>query len=156
MEKREQIILIVIGVAFLGMALYYSSNSSTLVGQTAQDLAEQYGAIDWDKISPRDIVKTSIPVEILEQENNDCLVTAKYFDSIAQHSYFIRSHELIEKLQFNNDTKTLIMPCDELHGEKSRLNIWYITTDSNVFTERYEYFVTPWEDDTVLAPIPHP
>ncbi len=65
---------------------------------------------------------------------------------IIDHQYFVRSDELANKLQFDRENQTFILPCDELAGEKSRLNVWYVIPEAKKHAEKYEYFITEWEE----------
>ena len=132
------ILLIVIPVSFY----FYSSDS--IIGT----VNEYYSEPIWDEIHERDIVKNSIP--IIYQENlksGNCSVSVEKFFLIIEHEYFIRGEELADKLNYDKEDGTLIIPCDKLQGEKSRLNVWYVLKDSPKYPEKYEYFITPWEEN---------
>ena len=144
MTPREQKILFAVGVGIFIFALFYTLNNSetTMFGQ----FSEQFTPVNWDEVTPRNIVKNSIPVTIIDRQNGNCVVTARYFDSIVDHRYFVKRDELSRKLQYDNGTETLVLPCDDLEGEKSRLNIWYATEEAKKHSMKYEYFITPWNE----------
>ena len=143
MNSKEQKIFVIVAIGIFVAALIYSLNSeATLFSQ----FAEQYASPNWDEVSPRNIVKNSIPVVILEKEYGNCVVSAQNFGSIIDHNYFVRSNELSEKLQFDREAETLVLPCDDLEGEKSRLNIWYAVEEAKNHPTKYEYFITPWNE----------
>jgi len=111
---------------------------------------EYFSAPIWDEVRERDIVKNSIP--IIYQENlkgGDCSVYAENFDIIIEHKYFVRGEELADKLNYDKEKNTLIISCDKLYGEKSRLNVWYVLEESPKYPEKYEYFITKWEENNL-------
>ena len=57
----------------------------------------------------------------------------------------MRSAELANELNFDRDSATLTLNCNLLAGEKSRLDIWYVTEESGKDSKKYEYWITPWE-----------
>ena len=96
-------------------------------------------------LSPRDVVKNSIPIELLDTNGNSCTITGENFLMIANSPYFEKNHEVTEKLQYDAQEKTLIVPCEELQGEKSRLNVWYVVEESPTHSMKWEYFITAWD-----------
>lgn len=144
MTPREQKILFAVGICFFIAAVFYTLNYSetTMFGQ----FSEQFTPVNWDEVASRNIVKNSIPVTIIDRQNGDCLVSAHYFDSITDHRFFVKGDDLGRKLQYDNGTETLVLPCDDLEGEKSRLNIWYATEEAKKHSMKYEYFITPWNE----------
>jgi len=59
---------------------------------------------------------------------------------------FVKGDELGRKFQYDREAETLVLPCDDLEGEKSRLNIWYATEQAKEHPTKYEYFITPWNE----------
>ncbi len=72
------------------------------------------------------------------------MLTAEAFDQIADNQYFVRADELVNKLQYDIDKKTIVLSCDELPAEKSRLNVWIVLEESSNHATKYEYFLTEW------------
>ena len=142
MIKKKELSILVIGTVILVAAYFYLDTSNTLFGV----ISDKITPVNWDEVKPREIVKNSIPIELLETNGHSCKGTAKTFDGIINHQYFVRGAELAEKLHYDIDAKTLIIPCDELKGEKSRLNVWYVVEESPKHSLKYEYFVTPWNE----------
>ena len=141
MKSRDQKILVIVAAGLVVLGLYSSLNTeNTMFGQ----FLELMGPVDWNEVLPRDIVKNSIPVTVLEDNNGKCKVFGDKFDLIVDHQYFVRSDELVNKLQYDRENKTLILPCEELVGEKSRLNVWYVIPEAEKHTSKYEYFITEW------------
>lgn len=142
MKSKNQKIFAVVAAALVIIGVFYSLNSESVFGK----FWEQLGPPDWDEVKPRDIVKNSIPITILEEVNGMCKVHAEKFDLIIDHQYFVRSKELANKLQFDRENKTLIIPCEELAGEKSRLNVWYVIPEAEKHATKFEYFIMEWEE----------
>ncbi len=132
-----------IGLAVIAsVILIFATNEDSLVFL----VFNPYIPVVWDDVLERNIVRSSIPIEVVSKENNDCIMTAKNFDTIVDHVYFIRSSEIIEKLKYDRDNETLSVSCDILEGDKSRLNVWFVVEESDVHSSKYEYFITSWED----------
>ena len=64
----------------------------------------------WDEVLERNIVRSSIPIELLVTENNNCKVSAKNFDKIVDHQYFKRSDDIINNLKYDRDNETVVLP----------------------------------------------
>lgn len=135
-----RIILPVIVVAIVAV-FFLTNTSESILGLAVTG----YTVPNWDEVRERDIVKNSIPIVKLEETLGGCKVTAEKFQQIIDHAYFIRSADLVNQLNFDSENNTLIIPCDELKGEKSKLNVWYAKEEAPKHGEKYEYFVTPWE-----------
>ena len=82
---------------------------------------------DWKEVYPRNIVKNSIPVTILKQDANSCLISAKNLENIIDHKYFENCDEFTSQIMLNSDGQTIGVSCDILHGDTSELNIWHVT-----------------------------
>ena len=139
--KNDKIMFVGL-IVIASIILIFATNESSLVFL----LFNQYAPAVWDEVLERNIVRSSIPIEIISKENNDCMVTAKNFDKIIDHQYFVYSNELAEKLKYDRISETLSVSCDILKGDKSRLNVWFVVEESKTHSNKYEYFVTPWED----------
>lgn len=104
----------------------------------------QFTEVNWDEVKKRDIVKNSISITLLENLGDKCKVDAHKFDYIIDHEFFIRQNELARELNYDRENETLVLPCDQLIGEKSRLNVWYVVEESPKHSKKYQYFVTIW------------
>ena len=140
-NKQDVIILILVGAAIVGAFLYLDIENS-LFGI----LIDQFTPVDFDEVHARNIVKNAIPIILLEKNDGSCKVNGEKFFQITNHTYFVRSQELIDKLQYDHDERTLIIPCDQIHDEKSRLEVWYVTTESEKHSTKYDYWITPWSE----------
>lgn len=139
--KNDKFMLIGLGIIAI-IVLVFATNENSL----AFLFFNQYMPIVWDDILERNIVRSSIPIELITQESGYCIVTAKNFDTIIDHQYFAKSNDLVEKLKYDRNNETLSLSCDILEGDKSRLNIWFVVEESAKHSKKYEYFVTPWEE----------
>lgn len=140
--KKKEISILAIGATLLVIAYFYLDTSNTLFGVITNPITP----VNWDEVRPREIVKNSIPIQLLEKNDNSCKVSAETFDLIINHQYFVKSAELADKLKYDSDAKTLIIPCDKLQGDKSWLNVWYVIPEAPKHALKYEYFVTQWEE----------
>ena len=142
MQKKEQKIFTIVMAALVIIAIIYFQRSDSLLGSWL----EQFSEPNWDEVAERNIVKNSIPIILLTELDGKCVVTAQKFDVIIEHPYFIRGNELTRELNFEKDDNTLVLPCDILEGEKSRLNVWYALEESSKHSKKYQYFITPWNE----------
>lgn len=140
LTPREQKIFMFATIGLVLFGIYYSLNSPTLFGS----FLDQLTPVNWDEVHERNITKASIPITLLETKENRCLLTAEAFDQIADNQYFVRADELVNKLQYDADNKTIVLSCDELPAEKSRLNVWIVLEESPNHPTKYEYFLTEW------------
>ena len=144
MSKKEQKIFVIVMVGLVIFAFFYIPQSDSLFGSFFESFSEP----NWDEVSERNIVKNSIPIILLEEQVTKCLVKAEKFDVIVDHQYFIRGDEIERELNYNRNDETLLLSCDLLQGEKSRLNIWYATEEAEKHSKKYQYFITPWEENS--------
>jgi len=142
MSKKTQKIFVIGAAALVIIAALFLQSSDTLFGA----FLEQYTEPNWDEVIERNIVKNSIPVTLLEEDGSKCKVKAQKFDVIIEHQYFIRGEELAQELNYDKENETLMLSCELLKGEKSRLNIWYATEESQKHSKKYEYYVTTWDE----------
>ena len=144
MSKKEQKIFVIVMVGLVIFAFFYIPQSDSLFGSFFESFSEP----NWDEVLERNIVKNSIPIILLEEQVTKCLVKAEKFDVIVDHQYFIRGDEIERELNYNRNDETLLLSCDLLQGEKSRLNIWYATEEAEKHSKKYQYFITPWEENS--------
>ena len=134
-------IILIIAIVVLGTAFYFYDTSNSLLGI----VVEPFTAANWDEVENRNIVKNSIPIILLDETfGGQCKVSAENFSLITSHQYFINSNQLSSELKYDSNENTLLIPCDQLTGEKSTLNVWYATEEAKNHPTKYEYFVTEW------------
>jgi len=142
MNKKEQKIFAIAMAALVIITIIYFQRSDSLLGSWS----EQFSEPNWDEVAKRNIVKNSIPVVLLEEQDGKCKVTAQKFDVLIEHPYFIRGNELAQELNYDKEGETLVLPCDLLGDEKSRLNVWYALEESPKHSKKYQYFITTWNE----------
>jgi len=128
------IVLSVIIVFFI----FTTPLDETFLGSQLDDFID----VNWNDVNERDIIKNMIPVELKETQGKFCKVYAEKFSLIVDHEYFVNAEELIQELNFDNSTNTLLLPCDKLKGESSSLHVWYVLEESSKHATKYEYFIT--------------
>ena len=139
-KHNDKIIFGVIAVIVI-LVLIFVPLDQTYVGI----FMEQFSKVNWDEVSTRNIVKNSIPIIFIEGSKT-CKVTAENFHAILDHDYFVRSEELEKELNYDRESETLSLQCNLLKGQKSRLSVWYVVEESPTHSQKYEYFVTAWEE----------
>ncbi len=138
-KKNDLIFLIAIGIVII-LVLIYAPIEKSMFGV----FLEQFSKVNWNEVKERNIVKNSIPIILLEEKGTSCIVNADSFDLIISHEYFERSAELERELSYDSENETLMVSCDLLDGEKSRLNVWYALIEAEKHATKYEYFITSW------------
>jgi len=142
MNKKKEKIFVIVAVGIVVAVFFYNPVENSYLNL----LLEEFSEVDWDEVKPRNIVKNSIPINLIEKMNGKCMVTGNKFDLIIDHPYFIRANELARELNYDSENSTLMLPCDRLEGEKSGLHVWYVVEESPKHSKKYQYFVTPWNE----------
>ena len=143
MSKKQEKFFVIAIVVLIIFSFIYLQESNTLFNS----ILGQFSEVDWEEVKDREIVKNSIPIELIEKINWKCMMSAQKFDLIVDHEYFIRANELELELEFDRENKTIVISCDMLEGDKSRLNVWYVIEKSSTHSKKFQYFVTPWTED---------
>ena len=146
-KKNDLIFLIAIGIVII-LVLIYMPIEKSMFGV----FLEQFSKVNWNEVKERNIVKNSIPIILLEEKGSSCIVNADNFDLIISHEYFERSADLERELNYDSESDTLLVSCDLLDGEKSRLHVWYALKESEKHATKYEYFITPWNVTEPIIP----
>jgi len=146
-KKNDLIFLIAIGIVII-LVLIYAPIEKSMFGV----FLEQFSKVNWNEVKERNIVKNSIPIIFLEEKGSSCIVNADNFDLIISHEYFERSADLERELNYDSESETLLVSCDLLDGEKSRLHVWYTLKESEKHATKYEYFITPWNVTEPIIP----
>ena len=141
MKKRDLLFLLIVIAAIIVVYFYLDVERSYF-----DVVIDPVVPVNFGEVHPRNIVKNYIPIILLEQNNSSCKVYGEKFSSIVNHDYFVRSQELVDKLQYNPDEKTLIVPCDKLFGEKTKLVVWYVVEESEIHPTKYIYTFEPWPE----------
>jgi len=146
MRKNKEIIFFIGMVIVVIAGFFYVQDKNTLFTQLTDKASEQFSDVNWNEVLSRNIVKNSIPIVLISDHGDQCIVDAKNFYLIVDHNYFERSDDLIRELNYDRENNVLTIACDMLQGEKSRLNVWYALEESERHANKYQYFVTVWEE----------
>ena len=134
--------LVVAGAILVIYAVFFLPVSESYLGVLIESTSEP----NWDEVLPRNIVKNSIPITLIQMNGQNCLLDASNLDKIITHTYFKRGEELASHLKYESEDQTIEVPCDKTFGEKSRLEIWYVTEESPKHSMKYQYFITSWNN----------
>jgi len=147
--KKKDITILIVSIVIAVIILTNYSSKNTIVGMIVDPFEEP----EWDEIKPRNIVKNTIPITLLER-NNECLVTANNFNIILEQVDFTQRDNLASKLNYDDKEQTIKIRCEELVGETSNLHIWFIIPDSPKYAGKFTYFVTDVGTGVADAVIP--
>ncbi len=145
MASRKEKYFVVGMAALVVFAFFYMQDKESLVSE----FFDRFAAPNWDEVTPRNIVKNSIPITLLESNGSDCKVEAMRFNDIIDHPYFVKGEQLADELNHNREQNTLTIPCEKLDAEKSELVIWYATEEAGKHATKYQYWITPWEETSI-------
>ncbi len=141
MASKFSKIFVIAAAVLVVIGFTYSMDKDTLFGTLVEPLAP----VDWTEVKPKYVIEYSIPITIIEENGNDCTVYAKGFYSLTTHGKFTRSAELASKLKYDNSTDTLVIQCDQMQGDPSEFTAWYVSPESNVHKDKYEYYIDPYD-----------
>ena len=147
--KKKDIAVLLVSIGIAGIILANYSSKDSIIGIVLDPFEEP----EWDEIKPRDIVKNTIPITLLER-NGECLVTANNLNIILEQVDFTQRDNLASKLSYDDKEQTIKIRCEELVGETSNLHIWFIIPDSPVYAGKFTYFVTDVDTGVADAVIP--
>ena len=139
-SKNEKIFVVATSILVI-IGLVYSFSNETLVGSVLNP-----EELNWNDVHPRHIIKSSIPITLLDSDGEECRVSAQNFDRITKHAEFIKGKQLEEKLSYDVNNETLLFPCGDITDEKLRLVVWYVSPASDKFPGEYDYFLKEWID----------
>jgi len=142
MANRNEKFFVVGMAALVVFAFFYMQDKNSLVS----GFFDRFTPPDWDETSPRNIVKASIPITLLESNGDNCKVEAMRFNDIIDHQYFVKGEHLADELNYDREQNTLTVPCEKLDGEKSELTIWFATEEAVKHATKYQYWINPWEN----------
>jgi len=145
MATRNEKYFVVGMAALVVFAFFYMQDKESLVSE----FFDRFASPDWDEVSPRNIVKNSIPITLLESNGSHCKVEAMRFNDIIDHPYFVKGEQLADELNHNREQNTLTIPCEKLDAEKSELVIWYATEEAGKHATKYQYWINPWEETSI-------
>lgn len=138
MAKKRDYVIVGVGMVAVISGLVFLDQSNSIFGK----LIDKFEPVDWSEVRPRDVVKNSLPITLVESNGKTCTVEGKKFNLIIEHEYFVKSNDLAKELQYNEADSTIKLPCNQLKGEESELHVWYVTEESPKHPTKYQYFVT--------------
>ena len=147
--KKDDIIFLSIAIIVAGIILVNIASEDTILGV----ITEQFTEPEWDELKPRNVVKNTIPITVLEK-NGNCLVSAEKLDIILDHAYFIQSDKLERELQYDREKNTIKIECERLTDDTMNFYIWYVIPEASKSAERFTYFITDSSVGVTNATIP--
>ena len=153
MASKSSKIFVVVAAVLVVAGYAYSADKDTIFSAVIKPLQP----LDWNEVKPKYIVEYSIPITIKEKNGNDCTVDAKRFYNLVTSGKFTKRADLANELKFNYDKKvtsdgnimitneTLVIPCDKMHEDRSEFTVWFVSSDSSIHKEKYEYYIDPYD-----------
>jgi hypothetical protein len=142
MNKKQEKIFVLVGAVVVIAVLIFAPWQNSYFGLFVDTFRES----DWNKIGPHDVVKNVIPITLIEKTDHNCKMSAENLNSVIEHQYFVRGKEFAQEVKFDAKNNTVVLPCEMIDGEKSRLHVWYIKEEAPKHGGTYKYFVTTWND----------
>lgn len=135
----NQIVLLPIVLAVIVTFLLFTNPlDETFLGYQLENFID----VNWNDVKPRNTIKNTVPLELIEDQGSLCKVHSEKFHLITDHVYFKNAEKLIKDLNFDNSTSTLLVPCEDLPGDSSLLHVWYVVEESPKHANKYEYRIT--------------
>ncbi len=142
MATRNEKYFVVGMAALVIFAFFYMQDKESLLSE----FISPFTPPDWDELSPRNIVKNSIPITLIETDGSDCKVEAMRFNDIIDHPYFVKGEQLADELNYDRAQNTLTIPCEKLDTKKSEFTIWYATEEAGKHATKYQYWIKEWNN----------
>ncbi len=142
MTKRNEKFFVIGMAVLVVITFFYMQDKESLLSEFFSGFAPP----NWDEVSPRDIVKNSIPITLIGMDGKDCAVEAMRFNDIIDHRYFVKGEQLADELNYKRELNRLTIPCEKLEAEKSELVIWYATEESSKHATKYQYWIKEWNN----------
>jgi len=147
--KKDDIIFLSIAIIVAGIILVNIVSEDTILGVITESFREP----EWDGLKPRDVVKNTIPITVLEK-NGNCLVSAERLDIIFDHTEFIQSDRLERELNYDREKNTIKIGCGGLTDDTMNFHIWFVIPEASKSAERFTYFITDSSMGVTNATIP--
>ena len=142
MSKKQEKIFVLVAVAVVVAVFVFVPWQNSYFGL----FVDMFREPNWNDVNPHDVVKNSVALILIEKIDNNCKMSAENLDNVIEHQYFVRGQEFAQAVKFDSKNETVVLPCEMIDGEKSRLHVWYIIEEAPRFGGKYKYFVTPWND----------
>ena len=135
--KKDEVIFLIIAIVVAGIILVNISSADTILGVITDQIYEP----EWDKLKPRDIIKNTVLIQVLER-NGNCLVSAEKLNLALDHQDFIYGEKLGKELNYDRKEKTINISCDKLIEDEMNLHIWIVIPEAPKYADRFTYFIT--------------
>jgi len=142
MNKKQEKIFVLVAAAVVIVVFAFTPWSNNYFGL----LLDTFTGPNWDEVNPHDVVKNVIPITLIDKVDNNCKMSAENLDNVIEHQYFVRGKEFAKAVNYDVKNNTIVLPCEIVDDEKSRLHVWYIIEEAPRHGGTYKYFVTPWND----------
>ncbi|HLC24682.1 MAG TPA: hypothetical protein VJJ25_03530 [Nitrosopumilaceae archaeon] len=142
MNKKQEKIFVLVAAGVVITVFVFAPWSDSYFGL----LLDTFREPAWNDISPHDVVKNVISMTVIDNVDNNCKMSADNLDNVIEHTYFVRGKEFAQAVNYDMKDKTIVLPCEMIDDQKSRLHVWYIKEEAPRFGGKYKYFVTPWND----------
>jgi len=142
MNKKQEKIFVLVAAAVVIVVFAFTPWSNNYFGL----LLDTFTGPNWDEVNPHDVVKNVIPITLIDKVDNNCKMSAENLDNVIEHQYFVRGKEFAQAVNYDVKNNTIVLPCEMVDDEKSRLHVWYIIEEAPRHGGTYKYFVTPWND----------
>ena len=140
MTNRSSKIFVIVAAILVIAGYFYTMDKDTIFSVVTEPLEP----VDWNEVEPRFIIEFSVPITIVEKIGNDCTVFSGDFDP-KNLVEFMHATDLENKLKYNAEEETIVIPCDKMHGDPSEFTIWWVTSNANAHQSKYEYYIDPYD-----------
>ena len=140
MTNKASKIFVIVAAVLVIAGYFYTMDKDTIFSVVTEPLEP----VNWSEVKPRFIIEFSVPITIVEENGNNCTVYAEGFNPNTLVE-FMHAANLVNELKYNAEEKTIIIPCDKMHGDPSELTIWWVTPNANAHQSKYEYYIDPYD-----------
>ena len=142
MNKKQEKIFVIVAACVVIAVFVFAPWSNSYFGL----IFDTFTGPNWDELSPHDIVKNVIPIVLIDKADSNCKMSAENLDNVIEHQYFVHGKEFAQAINYDMKNKTIVLPCEMIDDNKSRLHVWFIKEEAPHDGGKYKYFVTPWND----------
>ena len=144
MNKKQERIFVLVAACVLVVIFVFAPWQNSYFGLFVNMLTGP----NWDELNPHDVVKNSVALILIEKTDRYCKMSAENLNNVIEHQYFVRGQEFAHVVKYDAKNNTIVLPCDMVSDERSRLHVWYVKEEAPHYGGTFKYFVTPWNDTT--------
>lgn len=137
MQQPKIIFFVLIATVAL-VAIFVPWYNYSILGTVIQPVMPA----DWDNISNRNIVQYAILLSLVEEVEGKCVMHSERLSSMFEHTYFVRSMDAQKQLQYDEESQTIVTPCENIQDEQLRLHLRHIKQEAPKDGTKYEYTFT--------------